>query len=158
MLRGGMAHFEERHSPFQKTESRNCEIVSGPSETACKGKGCILQLPAPRGRGQSLARVTFIGEGNGNPLQCSCLENPRDGGAWWAAVYGVAQSRTRSDLAAAGLLFIITNNNVKRNVTEHQKAISVISKYPNEYVVESCLFQQSRCQSWLLIKAPEDIV
>ena len=34
------------------------------------------------------------GEGNGNPLQCSCLENPRDGGAWWAAVYGVAQSRT----------------------------------------------------------------
>ena len=36
-----------------------------------------------------------IGEGNGNPFQCSCLENPRDGGAWWAAVYGVAQSRTR---------------------------------------------------------------
>ena len=34
-----------------------------------------------------------IGEGNGNPLQCSCLENPRDGGAWWAAIYGVAQSR-----------------------------------------------------------------
>ena len=36
-----------------------------------------------------------IGEGNGNPLQCSCLEYPRDGGAWWAAVHGVAQSRTR---------------------------------------------------------------
>ena len=36
-----------------------------------------------------------IGEGNGNPLQCSCLENPRDGGAWWAAVYRVAQSQTR---------------------------------------------------------------
>ena len=36
-----------------------------------------------------------IGEGNGNPLQCTSLENPRDGGAWWAAVYGVAQSRTR---------------------------------------------------------------
>ena len=36
-----------------------------------------------------------IGEGNGNPLQCSCLENPRDRGAWWAAVYGVTQSRTR---------------------------------------------------------------
>ena len=34
------------------------------------------------------------GEGNGNPLQCSCLENPRDGGAWWAAVYGVAESDT----------------------------------------------------------------
>ena len=38
------------------------------------------------------------GEGNGNPVQCSCLENPRDGGAWWAAVYGVAQSRTRTRL------------------------------------------------------------
>ena len=35
-----------------------------------------------------------MGKGNGNPLQCSCLENPRDGGAWWAAVCGVAQSRT----------------------------------------------------------------
>ena len=35
------------------------------------------------------------GEENGNPLQCSCLENPRDGGAWWAAVSGVAQRRTR---------------------------------------------------------------
>ena len=35
-----------------------------------------------------------LGEGNGNPLQCCCLENPRDGGAWWAAVYGVAESRT----------------------------------------------------------------
>ena len=39
--------------------------------------------------------LSHIGEGNGNPLQCSCLENPRDGGAWWAAVYGVAQSWTR---------------------------------------------------------------
>jgi len=39
--------------------------------------------------------LSCIGEGNGNPLQCSCLENPKDGGAWWAAVYGVAQSRTR---------------------------------------------------------------
>ena len=39
--------------------------------------------------------LSCIGEGNGNPLQCSCLENPRDEEAWWAAVYGVAQSRTR---------------------------------------------------------------
>ena len=39
--------------------------------------------------------LSCIGEGNGNPLQCFCLENPRDGGAWWAAVYGVTQSRTR---------------------------------------------------------------
>ena len=38
--------------------------------------------------------LSCTGEGNGNPLQCSCLENPRDRGAWWAAIYGVAQSRT----------------------------------------------------------------
>ena len=58
---------------------------------------------SPWGRGESdtTERLHFhfslscIGEGNGNPLQCSCLENPRDGGAWWAAVYGVAQSQTR---------------------------------------------------------------
>ena len=39
--------------------------------------------------------LSCIGEGNGNPLQGSCLENPRDGGAWWAAVYGVTESQTR---------------------------------------------------------------
>ena len=39
--------------------------------------------------------LACIGEGNGNPLHCSCLENPRDRGAWWAAIYGVAQSWTR---------------------------------------------------------------
>ena len=41
-----------------------------------------------------IIQAASIGEGNGNPLQYSCLENPRDGGAWWAAIYGVAQSRT----------------------------------------------------------------
>ena len=39
--------------------------------------------------------LSCVGEGNGKPLQSSCLENPRDGGTWWAAIYGVAQSRTR---------------------------------------------------------------
>ena len=51
--------------------------------------------------------LSCIGEGNGNPLQRSCLENPRDGGAWWAPIYGVTQSRTRlkrlsSSTAAVG--------------------------------------------------------
>ena len=45
-------------------------------------------------QGLYLHKTHTFGEGNDNPLQCSCLENPRDGGAWWAAVYGVAQSRT----------------------------------------------------------------
>ena len=52
--------------------------------------------------------LSCIGEGNLNPPQCSCLENPMDRGAWWAAVYGVAQSRTRLkrlSRAAAYLLF-----------------------------------------------------
>ena len=53
--------------------------------------------------------LSYIGEGNGNPLQCSCLENPRDGGAWWAEVYGVAQSGTRlkrlSSIVSLYLLF-----------------------------------------------------
>ena len=49
--------------------------------------------------------LSCIGEGNGNPLQCSCLENPRDGGAWWAAISGDSQSCTwLSNLAAAAML------------------------------------------------------
>ena len=56
--------------------------------------------------------LSCIGEGNGNPLQCSCLENPRDGGAWWAAIYGVAQSRTQlkrlsSSLAARSFIYLL---------------------------------------------------
>ena len=47
-----------------------------------------------------------IREGNGTPLQCSCLENPRDGGAWWAAVYGVAQSGTRLKRLSSSMLSV----------------------------------------------------
>ena len=53
--------------------------------------------------------LSCIGEGNGNPLQCSCPENPRDGGAWWAAVYGVAQSQTRlKRLSSSSSIYIYT--------------------------------------------------
>ena len=52
--------------------------------------------------------LSCIGEGNGNPLQCSCLENPRDRGAWWAAVYGVAQGRTRLEWLSSILISIVT--------------------------------------------------
>ena len=54
-----------------------------------------LQSMGSQGVGHDWATsLSRAGEGNGNPLQCSCLENPKDGGAWWAAVYGVAQSQT----------------------------------------------------------------
>ena len=54
-----------------------------------------------------------IGEGNGNPLQCSCLENPRDRGAWWGAVYGVTQSRTRLKRLSSSSSSSITNTTRK---------------------------------------------
>ena len=52
--------------------------------------------------------VPLNGEGNDNPLQCSCLENPRDGGAWWAAVYGVTQGRTRLKRLSSSSINICT--------------------------------------------------
>ena len=54
--------------------------------------------------------VSCIGEGNGNPLQCSCLETLREGGAWWAAVYGVAQSRTRLKQLSSSSSSVITTS------------------------------------------------
>ena len=57
--------------------------------------GSIVDIQAPGGLSPFVLKIQNLGEGNGNPLQCSCLENPRDGGACWAAVSGVAQSRTQ---------------------------------------------------------------
>ena len=74
----------------------------------------IKNLPAIAGDLGDVGLIPGLGrspgEGNGNPLQCSCLENPREGGAWWAAVYGVARSRTSprlSDLAVAAAVLIM---------------------------------------------------
>ena len=58
--------------------------------------------------------LSCIGEGNGNPLQCSCLENPKDGGAWWAAVYGVAWGRTQlKQLSSSSRYYIKYMINIK---------------------------------------------
>ena len=66
--------------------------------------------------------LSCIGEGNGNPLQCSCLENPRDGGAWWAAVYGVTQSRTQlKPLSSSSSLFWIMYKNTLLYRLCHEK-------------------------------------
>ena len=68
--------------------------ITAIKRVSCKASGANCLVPSAQ---KSCVYVTLqsFGEGNGNPLQCSCLENPRDGGAWWAAVYGVGQSRTR---------------------------------------------------------------
>ena len=67
--------------------------------------------------------LSCIGEGNGNPLQCYCLDNPRDGGAWWAAVYGVAQSWTRLKRLSSS-----SSNDVKKREPFH-----TIDGYVNWY-------------------------
>ena len=60
--------------------------------------------------------LSCIGEGNGNPLQCSCLKNPMDRGTWWAAVYGVAQSWTRLKWLSSSSSSIITYILIMRNL------------------------------------------
>ena len=82
----------------EKAMAPHSILLPGKSHGWRNLEGCS---PWGRGEQDTTERLHFpfslscIGEGNGNPLQCSCLENPRDGGAWWAAVYGVAESRTR---------------------------------------------------------------
>ena len=85
----------------------------------------------PRGREESdtTERLRFhfslscFGEGNGNPLQCSCLENPRDGGAWWAVVSGVAQSRTRLKQLSSSSRSILFYNSGCTSLHFHQKCM-----------------------------------
>ena len=77
-------------------------------------------------------KLSCIGEGNGNPLQCSCLENPRDGGAWRAAVYGVAQSRTRLKRLTSSSSKKKRQRNQKSNcqyLLDHQKSKRVPEKH-----------------------------
>ena len=92
-----------RHMRFARQQVQVLEKAVAPHSSTLAWKIPWLEEP---GRLKSTGSLTTerlhfqfslscIGEGNGNPLQCSCLENPRDGGAWWAAVCGVAQSRTR---------------------------------------------------------------
>ena len=79
-----------------------------------------------------------IGEGNGNPLQCSCLENPRDGGAWWAAVSGVTQSRTRLKRLSSSSSRVLRAS-VRRIVftldfVRPQRHVCIFQLVPNYYV------------------------
>ena len=71
-------------------------VLEGVAISFSRGSSrCRDQIAPPALAGRFFTTGATCGEGNGTPLQCSCLENPRDRGAWWAADYGVAQSRTR---------------------------------------------------------------
>ena len=104
-------------SPFTWQYSRASEKAMAPHSSTLPGKSHgwrSLEGCSPWGRDESdtTERLHFhfllscTGEGNGNPLQCSCLENIRDGGVWWAAVYGVAQSRTLKRLSSSSSMTI----------------------------------------------------
>ena len=67
--------------------------------------------------------LSCIGEGKGNPLQCSCLENPRDGGAWWAAISGVAQSQTRLKRLSSSSMYFVCSFTILFGLFSHRKSI-----------------------------------
>ena len=88
----GCSHvLEKAMSPHSSTlawKIRGWRSLVGCSPRGCYESDTTEQLPFH-------FSLSCVGEGNGNPLQCCCLENPSDGGAWWAAIYGVTHSRTR---------------------------------------------------------------
>ena len=95
----------------------------------------------------------YLREGNGNPPQYSCLENPRDRGAWWAAVYGVAQSRTRlKQLSSSGLLVLGTtleSGDLRVNKTRHIACLRVYTLRRLCVLVSCCCCTKLLQFSWL---------
>ena len=86
--------------------------------------------------------LSCIGEGNGNPLQCSCLENPRDGRAWWAAVYGVAQSWTRLKRLS------ISSSSICWGFTWCHALFSVLCMFLTQFVL--CLWKTVSAIEWCI--------
>ena len=95
--------------------------------------------------------LSCIGEGNGNPLQCSCLENPRDGGAWWAAVSGVAQNRTwlkrlsSSSSSSSSIIWNVTHTPKKQQleVITFQVLVFCLFEWPKPLFQKDLSFQWS---------------
>ena len=85
--------------------------------------------------------LSCFGEGNGNPLPCSCLQNPRDGGAWWATVYGVAQSQTRLKRLSSSKFPDGSGGKESAFIAGHMGSIPGWGRSPGEGNV--CLFQYS---------------
>ena len=98
------SHSEKAMAPHSSTLAWKIPWTEGPG-----GLQSMRSLGVGHDWATSLS-LSCVGEGNGNPLQHSCLENPRDGGAWWAAIYGVTQSRTRlKRLSSSSLLIAVTS-------------------------------------------------
>ena len=116
-----------------------------------QGRGCLLGC---RLRGHTESDMTeqlhfhfslsCIGEGNGNPLPCSCLENPRDGGAWWAVIYGVAQSQTRLKRFSSNSIFNHILFSWLVFSTRETKILTTLSPHPFPFTYDSI------CDSLLL--------
>ena len=104
--------------------------------------------------------LSCIGEGNGNPLQCSCLENPRDGGARWAAVYGVAQSQTQlKRLSSSSSIQRLSSCNAKDQVVLHGKRSSPCFLYHSVALHNVLGFHwflsEHAPKHWKLLDSPE---
>ena len=90
--------------------------------------------------------LSCIGEGNGNPLQCSCLENPRDRGAWWAAVYGVTQSWTRLKRLSSSSSSRIKDRKSTRLNSSHVATSRMPSSAPGDFPTQSLNPSLLHCQ------------
>ena len=100
-----------------------------------EGPGGLQSMGSLGVRQDWATSLSCIGEGNGNPHKCSCLENPRDGGAWWAAVYGVAQSRTR----------------LKRLSSNSSNLAVAINKGPTLLIYYPCYFNSAVASGEMII-------
>ena len=101
--------------------------------------------------------LSCIGEGNGNPLQCSCLENPRDGGAWLAAICGVAQSQTRlKRLSSSSRVFFLLSGSCLyfRHPWVVRERIVMTSVQFSSPVVSDFLWHHGLQHSWLPCPSP----
>ena len=100
-------------------KSHRRRSLEGCSPWGCWGLGTTERLPFH-------FSLSCIGEEDGNPLHCSCLENSRDGGAWWAALYGVAQSRTQLKWLSSSSSI---DSNIKKTACQFLKKVYYLYRY-----------------------------
>ena len=100
--------------------------------------------------------LSCIGEGNGNPLQCSCLENPRDGGAWWAAIYGITQSQTQlKRLSSSSIPYQYIKVSSLLNLTAYiAKNLPAIQETPVRFLRWKILWRRDRLPTPVFLGFP----